>query len=580
MNGQTADLVATGGRIHTVNPDQPWASAVAVRDGRIAYVGDDPGAREWIGSQTTVVDLRGALVLPGFVESHVHILLGAVTSSGLQFEMTDTVSDVQRKVRDFIHEHPERPAVFGFGYDADMFDDNGPHRTLLDKASPDVPVILLDHTLHGGWVNSRALDVAGVTDRTPDPLPSVYLRDADGAPTGAIKGSGATVPIVLATGAISVDAVADAIAGIVEGMSAYGFTAAFDMGNPVAARPALDALRSLDLADRLPLRVSATTMINTPETAEAGIEVQRECAEQYRSAHVWMDTVKIVADSVINNQTAAMLEPYVTTGERGSLYFAQDVLLRLVRDAAAMGHGTVIHTLGDRAVREGLAVAQVLRDGGDTRTRLVLTHCEVVAPDDLPRFAQLDVMVQTTPNWALSTPGHAQHLGRLRNDEQRQPMRSIAASGAVLALGADWPATPGGFEWGMNPFVNLFTAMHRTPPSGLDEALGASSVPLPPVDEVLTLEQAIAGYTIEGAKVMGRAHDFGSIEVGKSADLIVIDRDLFTVPAEEIATARVLVTMFEGRVVHDAMLGIGEDMVDRIEQAEHAVHLEAHTACQ
>ena len=574
-----ADLVAIGGRIYTVNPAQPWASAVAVRDGRITYVGDDIDAREWIGSETTVVELHGAFVLPGLVESHVHILLGAVTSSGIQFEMNDTVSEVQRKVREFIRDHPERPAVFGFGYDADMFDERGPHRALLDDVSPDVPVILLDHTLHGGWANSRALEVTGVGSGTPDPLPSVYLRDVNGSPTGAIKGSGATVPIVLATGAITVDAVADAIAGVVEGMSAYGFTAAFDMGNPVASRTALDALRSLDHAGRLPMRVSATTMINTPHMAEIGIEEQRECAELYRSPHVWLDTVKIVADSVINNQTAAMLDPYVTTGERGSLYFSADVLLALVRDAAAMGHGTVIHTLGDRAVREGLGVAQALKDAGDAGTRLVLTHCEVVAPEDVPRFAQLGVMVQTTSNWALSTPGHAYHLGAQRNDAHRQPMRSITDSGAVLALGADWPATPGGFEWGMNPFVNLFTAMHRKPPAGLEDALGASSTPLSPADEVLTLEQAIAGYTIEGAKVMGRDRTFGSIDVGKSADMIVLDRDLFAVPADEIPHARVLVTMFEGRVVHDALLGIGEDKREQIGESE-TVHMTAHCACQ
>lgn len=342
----TADFVATNGRIYTVNPTQPWASAVAVREGVIAYVGDDEGAKALIGADTDVVDLGGRLVLPGFVESHVHILLGSLTSSGLQLDLTDTVEDVQRKVRQFAAAHPERPAVFGCGYHADMFDEAGPHRSLLDAALPEVPVILLDHTLHGGWANSRALEVTGITDATADPLPSAYGRDTDHTPSGALKGAGASLPVVLATGAVVVDAVKEAIADIVAGMSAFGFTAAFDMGNPIATEVGLDALLALDAEGRLPLRVSATTMINTPEMAKVGIAHQRRHAQQYRTAHIWFDTVKIVGDSVINNQTAAMLEPYLTTGERGSLYFSREVLARLVRDAAQMGHGVVMHAIG------------------------------------------------------------------------------------------------------------------------------------------------------------------------------------------------------------------------------------------
>ncbi len=575
-----ADLVAVGGRIHTVDDAQPWASAVAVKDGLIAYVGDDAGAQAWIGPDTQVVALDDHLVLPGFVESHVHVLLGAVAASGVAFAMSDTAADVLRTVREFADANPQRQAIFGVGYDADMFDERGPDRRLLDEAVADRPVILLDHTMHGAWANSRALEMAGVTSTTADPLPSVYVREADGTPTGAIKGSGASLPVIVAIDAVPVQEVLAALPTIVEGMSAFGFTAAFDMGNPIATRAALDALLELDQHGRLPMRVSATTLVNTPHMAAVGIDHQRESAERYRTDHLWFDTLKIMADSVINNQTAALLEPYVTTGERGSLYFDADTLRGLAIAAADMGHGVVIHTLGDRAVRTGLDVAQEVRARGHASTRYIQTHCEVVHPDDLRRFAELDVLVQTTSNWALATPGHAQHLGHERNGRDRQPMRSWVDSGAVLALGADWPATPGGFEIGMNPFVNIFTAMHRRAPAGLAADLGALDEVLAPADQVLTLAEAIAAYTICGARAMGREHQFGSIAVGKSADMIVVDRNLFDVPAQEIAQAQVLVTMFEGRIVHDAMLGLGEDRHGAHDALAQQATLDAHACCR
>lgn len=229
-------------------------------------------------------------------------------------------------------------------------------------------------------------------------------------------------------------------------------------------------------------------------------------------------------------------------------------------------------------MREALDVAQVLGEVAELPDRFVVTHCEVVNPSDVGRFAACGVMVQTTPNWAVATKGYEQQLGVERSERQRQPMRSFAESGAVLALGADWPATPGGFDIGMNPFVNIFTAMFRRAPDGLEDALGALRRCLPPDSERLTLEQAIAGYTLGGAKVMGRQQQFGSIEVGKSADMVVIDRDLFAVEPEEIARAEVVATMFEGRVVHDVVFDRGED-----QSAHRSVEVAAlgpHTACR
>lgn len=553
---ETADLIAVNGRIYTVDEHCPWASALAVRDGRITFVGDDGGARALAGSATTVVDLAGRLVLPGLVESHVHVLLGAALASGFTMTMSDTVEDVQAKVSAFAAAHPERAAIFGTGYNALMFDEHGPNRALLDAVVADRPVVLMDHTLHGSWANTRALQVSGVNEATPDPTPSLYVRDEAGVPMGAMKGAGATVPIIVATGAMPVDAIRGALVQVMGAMSAHGFTAAMDCGNPIATGPALDALLDLDRSTGLPMRVSLTAMINTPQMAEIGLGLQQQYAEDYATERMWFDTVKIVGDSVIDNQTAAMLEPYVTTGERAQLYFPPEQLKDLAAGAAELGHGVIMHAIGDRAVREGLNAAQALRESGTSNTRFTLTHCEVVHPDDVPRFADLDVTVQTTSNWAVYWAGHAEHLGQERNDTRRIPLRSWWDTGATVALGADWPATPGGIDHGMSPFVNIHTAMHRRLPDELLAEWGAEPRVLEPATQVLTLPEAIAAYTINGARLMGREDAFGSITPGKSADFIVLDQDLFAIETNEIWRTQVVATVFAGAFVH------GDDRLD------------------
>lgn len=548
----TADLVALNGRIFTADAERPWASALAVRDGRFIHVGDDDSARSHVGPATHVMDLAGALVLPGLVESHVHVLLGSLLNVGLQLSMADSVEEILDTVRAYAAEHPDKAAIFGHGYNAMMFDENGPDRALLDRALPDRPVLLMDHTLHGGWANSVALARAGVTGSSTDPLPSRYVRDPSGEPTGAIKGSGASVPVMLAIEALPSNEIATSLRTVIAALSSYGFTAALDCGNPVATELALAELSALDAADALPLRISLTTMVNTPEMAEIAIPTQRRYAATYRGPHHWFDTLKIVGDSVIDNQTAAMLEPYDTTGDRARLYFDPATVQRLAQEAAEMGHGIVMHAIGDWAVREGLNTAEALRESGHGHSRFILTHCEVVHPDDVPRFAELDVMAQTTSNWAVAFPGHRRHLGEWRDATRRQPLRSWQDSGAVLALGADWPATPGGLDHGLNPFVNIYTAMHRRLPASLLDEWGAEPQALEPVTEVLTAEEAVLAYTINGARLLGRESDVGSIEVGKSGDFAVLDRDIFMIDPEQIPWTKVLSTVFEGRVVHRA----------------------------
>lgn len=544
-----ATEVYLGGRVCTVDANNPWATAFAVRNGEFIAVGSDTEIRPYIGAGTNVVALGGQFVMPGLIESHVHVMLGAAVTSGLTLDMSDSIDDVLEKVRTYADEHPGR-TVFAASYNALLFDDRGPIATLLDQAVSHVPVILLDHTLHGGWANTRALEIAGVTRDTPDPLPALYVRDEHGAPTGALRGGAATVPIILATGAITAESVKEALPPIFTAMSSFGFTAALDCGNVMHPRAGFDALAALEAANELPVRMSVTSMLNIPTQVDAGFALQREIGERFSSSMLWADTLKILSDSVIENQTAAMVEPYESSGDCAELYFTPTELSELVARARALNQAVIIHAIGDRAVRECLNVAESLRSGGD-QNRFIITHVQTVHPKDRDRFGELDVIVQTTGNWANFQPGYIPLLGRERNDVSQFPFRSWRDSGATVALGADWPATPGGIEHGMNPWLNMATAMQRRLPPELLEEFGSADQVLEPAHEVLTLTEAIEGYTLSGAKLLGREATLGSIQVGKNADFIVLDRDPYETPVELLWKTKTLATYLGGTLVFE-----------------------------
>jgi len=559
---QAATYVLLNGTVHTVNQKQPWAQAVAVRADRIVYVGSNQGARAFIGKDTRAIDLKGKLLLPGFVESHIHVLMGAATSSGVTLTMTDTLEDIQRKLKAYAAANPGKPAIFGSAYNGLLFGEAGPKREWLDAVVPDRPVILADHTLHTMWANSKALEVAGITRATANPPGGEYVRDAEGNPSGTIKGSPASVPVVRATNVVTAADIERVLPRVLSGLSEYGFTAAMDFGNLIATEAAAQAVVKLDQQGKLPLRLSMMHLVNTAELARTAVADSTQLAQLARSTNVWVDTLKIMGDSVLENQKAALEQPYLKDGttptsNRGALYFEQPTILGMMQGVAKAGQGTAIHAIGDRAVRTALDAAQAFREAGDKKTRLIITHGQLVDPSDLKRFAANNVILQTTGVWINLQPSYISLLGQRRNDTLQFPLRSLVDSGAVVALGADWPATAGGFEHGVNPFNNIYTAMHRRPPQDLVAEFGSVNKVLPPKREVLTLTEAIQAYTLNGAKQMGKEKEFGSIEVGKKADLILLSQNLFQIKPEAIPATKVLATMADGRLVHDVAYGIG-----------------------
>ena len=533
-----ADLVLRGGVVRTLEAALPSATAVAVRDGRIVYVGQDAGASRYVGDDTEVVELAGRLLLPGFVDTHAHPVSGGVEQGECDLHAAASRADVARLVRACAERSPAGEWVRGGGYQATYFPDGAPSRELLDSLVPDRPAYLADATEHAAWVNSRALAIAGVDAGTPDPPPDgVIVRGANRRPQGTLREAamqlvGRHVPPP--TDAERADGLARALALA----ASLGITTLHEAD---ADEATLRTYAEAEASGRLTARVVVALHVDPARGPEQVAELS-ELRERYAGALVHPVGAKIFLDGVIEGGTAALLEPYVDRpDERGELRLAPEPLAALVAALDAAGFKIHAHAIGDAAVRAALdALAlQHERDGGDG-PRHVLAHLQLIEPADVPRLAELGVVASFQPLWAYRDP-YITDLTEPRVGPERSrrlyPIGSVLATGATVAAGSDWPVTS------MNPLEAMEVAVTRRDPAA---AAGEAWLP----GERITVEEAIRAYTLAGALAGDLEAELGSIAVGKLADLVVLDRDGLTIDATQMSDARVDLTLLEGRVVY------------------------------
>jgi predicted amidohydrolase YtcJ len=544
-----ADLVLTGGAVYTVDAARSWARAVAIRDGRIAYVGDDAGAEAFVGAGTKRVDLGGRMLLPGFQDAHVHpVDAGVSRRQCALFDLASAAALVERVER-CAREHPEWSWIVGGGWLVDNFLPSGlPDKKLLDAAVPDRPVALASSDGHSLWVNSRALAAAGIGAATPDP-PGGRIDRYPGTrePSGSLQeeamGLVARAQPQLAPGEL--------VAGLrdaVDHLNGLGVTAVQDALVKLApgdAFASLGAYRALDEAGELSLHVLAALFLEPAEPIDAQLEGFVAARARHTRGNVRATAVKIMEDGVIEPQTAALLEPYADRpGHRGELLHPPDRLREAVVRLDAAGFQVHFHAIGDAAVRASLdAVAAARAANGARDARHQIAHLQLLDPADVPRLRELGVVANFQPLWAIRdryvTELTLPRIGA-RRARWLYPIGSIARSGAVLAFGSDWSVSSA------DPLLGIETAVTR---------LGAEGETTEPLfaEETIGLAEAIAAYTIGAAFANALDADTGSIEVGKRADLVLLDRNLFAIPPAEISEAAVVATLFGGEVVHGAL---------------------------
>jgi predicted amidohydrolase YtcJ len=542
----TADLVLHGGVVHAVAG--PFAgrsaTAVAVEGGRIVGVGSD--AEMLSLDPAEAVDVRGGMILPGFQDGHVHPPSGGLERMRCDLSGTREASEYLRIIGDYARRHPDEPWITGGGWSMESFPGGCPTAAALDAVVGDRPVYLPNRDHHSAWVNTAALRIAGLDRDTPDPADGRIERDAHGHPTGALH-EGAMDLVEKWVPASTAEDLAKGLRVGQAYLHSLGITAWQDawVGAGPSIPDSLDVYAAAAANGDLTARVVGCLWWERSR----GIEQLGDLLERRARAAVGRfrpTAVKVMLDGVCETFTAAMLSPYLdahghATDNTGLDFIDPALLPGFVTALDAAGFQVHMHALGDRGVREALdavAAARAANGGGDLRHQIA--HLQVVHPDDVARFGALDATANSQALWACAEPQMVEltipYLGSERAAWQ-YPFASILRAGGRIALGSDWPVSS------PDPLEIMHVAVTRTAPDTPD------AEPFLP-SERLTLEQALYAYTMGSAHANHHEHVTGSIEVGKFADIAVLDRDLRAPDAGRVTDAEVTMTLVNGDIVY------------------------------
>lgn len=545
-----ADIILNRGAIYTVDKARSWASAVAIREGKLIAIGSDLEIDSFRGAKTRVVDLRGRMVLPGIIDVHNHHTRGGQADlfetnilPTLSFEQVIAVvqaAAAKTKPGDWIS-----GGIWGSNIVGRLYSRSA--RAALDAASPDHPVMLRDDSQHSRWVNSRALEIMGVNADTLNPPNGEIVRDPDtGEATGLLLERASTLAETALARTV-VDAAGRNVSSTrraVQILNSFGVTAYQDANTML---PYLQALKELDARGELTAWCVASLPAHQPLM---GTDIYGDALiamrETFRSRHVRPDFVKIFMDGVPTTRTASMIEPYRPDKLFGCCFRGEALvsipdMVRWIAKCEKHGLSAKIHCAGDGAVKDTLDAIDVVRSfNGPGRTHQI-AHAGFIAPDDIPRFRELDVAADLSP--IIWYPSPIIEAIKATVPEERAsrywPNRDLLKAGALMAAGSDWPVVSNPDPWlGIEGMVT-----RRNPKGGFPGALWP--------EQALDLADVIEIYTRNSAQAMGLAELTGSLEVGKSADFIVVDQNLFEIAPEDLADTKVLATYFEGERVFE-----------------------------
>lgn len=556
--GDVADTVYTNGKIYTVDEDQPWAEAVAIKDGKFLVVGSAANVAAVTGDTTEMIDMEGRFAMPGVFDLHSHPFITPwYGSMNLSLQNPGDADAILAEVKAYADANPDKEWIIGGQYLNGVFPGDSPSRELLDEIVPDRPVAMLDQTGHSMWINSKAMELAGINADTPTSQLIVIEKNPDtGEPSGTVREQAIQLVervIPQATG----EQYADPIEDVFEMFLSYGITA---QSPAEAHRASLDGLKYLEENNRLHQRVFASwdwkTTLNLAYTLD-DIEGQIKNRSVYESGYVRPNYVKIFADGSPASFTSALLEPYAN---REGFYGDANMTTEEFAEAFTMfddwGVGVHVHTMGDGTSRRVVDALEVMKaSNGDSGVRHKVAHNTMTTAEDLARIAALkDVNIDFSPPlWYPHAGGIATFqppLGEERFANTYLVKTAVEMDGLHVGQGADWLTanpTP-------DPFIAIEGFVTRENPFDpeMEGALGP--------EQAITLEQAIAIATIEGAYVVGVEDELGSIEAGKLADFIVLDQNLFEIDVKDIYGTQVLRAVVDGKVGYDRPLDGNQDL--------------------
>lgn len=537
-----ADTVFVNAAVYTADEDRSWSEAVAVEDGEIVFVGTDHGAKTFIGANTKVLNLDGKMLMPGFHDGHSHVRYGGTAAWNCGLNDEQDVAKIRALLTECMNAREYRPDewVIGGGWPISAFADGNPSAALLDEIFRGRPAYFSDTFGHNAWVSSRALDIAGIDANTPDPAQGVIVRDSvTGKPTGTLRDSA----MRLVESALPKATEEQRYRGLQTGLkkaNAFGITAFIEPG--VGESNAF-LYKSADSRGELSARVLLSLSPIDELADKFGPEVFDLLAkrDEFRGTYLNVDSVKVYIDGVIETRTSFMLKPYLD-GSNFSPFYEQDELNVLYEQLDAMGIQIHTHAIGDGAIRSALdAYEYALFANGPSDNRHQIVHLQLVDEQDIARFGELNVAANFQCTWCYPDV-YIDIAIDIVGEERVQkfyPVRSIQKTGGLLVGGSDWDVDS------LNPLDAIETAVRR------QDRFEESGKTLGTNQEI-DLMTALDMYTRNAAYTMRLEGKTGSIEIGKRADLIVLDRNLFEIPATEINEARVLMTIMDGKTVYSA----------------------------
>ena len=535
----SADLVILNADVRTQDLALPRATSVAVKGGRVLALGTDADLRPLRGPTTRVIDAGGRLVLPGFQDTHIHPQDSGIDSvRGCELAGAQTLAELQHRLRAQA-QATSALWVRGLGWNSAIFNASNLDRHVLDAAVPDRPAFIFAADGHNAVLNTRGCEAIGMRADTPHPPNGEIVHEAGGTPSGMLYEDACYWAMDLMPPPSAED-------------SARGVKFAADLANRHGITGLLDAMvaekhmqvyTDLDRAGELSVRMAATTKVFPHEGVDEALERLCHIRTRYRSEKVFMHSAKFFLDGVMENGTAAMLEDY-ESGGNAPIMFELDHLARLLDSFDAHRFQLHLHTIGDRAVRVALdGIEAARRTNGPWPALHQLAHLQIIDPADIPRFRELGALANFQPLWAAPEPGVIDvalpMVGKTRG-RWMYPVKSVIDAGGPYAISSDWAVST------LNPFEIMQVAITRQNPE--DGPSGECFVP----EERLDVDRVVKGYTTNAAAAAWRSEDTGSLSPGKFADLIVLDRDIYRVPAHELGATQVLLTLLGGEEVHRA----------------------------
>ncbi|WP_347313456.1 amidohydrolase [Defluviimonas sp. SAOS-178_SWC] len=535
------ETIVINGDIRTMDPHFPHVEALAIRGGRVAALGSTSDIKALAGSGTRVIDAAGRLILPGLHDTHLHVQDGGQHyAESADLSAARTVEELQAMLRDFAASH-EREWVYGGFYYSGIFGEQNLDRHVLDAAVPDRPCMVMASDGHNGCINSAAIARVGLAAGTPDPENGHFVRDTNGTPTGLLY-ERATNWVDDRKPKPTDDDFAAGVRYAQAHANAHGITGVLDASvHEQHAR----VYRRLAAEDALTVRVLATARVDSSETTEAALARVEAMRRDSQTPMFRIHSAKFFLDGVIENRTAAMIEPYSDAqGGNAPLMFSPNQINDMFVAFDAARFQIHVHAIGDLAVRaalDGMAAARA--ENAPWPSWHQIAHVQCIDPADIPRFAELGVVANIQPLWARHEPSVTDvalpMVGAARG-RWMYAFRSLRDAGALLALSSDWTVST------LNPFEIIETAITRQPP----KKEGNHPIFLP--EERLTLCECIESYTINAATAGWRQAETGSLSLGKWADLIMLDRDIYDCSVYEIGDTKVLLTLLAGREVYSA----------------------------